>query len=44
MQHGLQKLQGHDLPALKFDLVDAGHAHVLQHAQMVQIQIGRAHV
>ena len=42
-QHGLQELQRDDLHAVVDDGVDARHAHVLQHLQVVQVAGREAH-
>ena len=47
----LKELDGHDVLALEAHGIDAGHAHIAQHLEVVQVilreghpEIGRAHV
>ena len=42
-QHGLEELERDDLLALIHDRVDAGHADILQHFEMLQIGVAKGH-
>ncbi len=42
-QQCLEELQRHDLLALKHHRVDARHADIAQHLQMIQVVVGKGH-
>ena len=42
-QQGCKELDGHNILPLEAHRVDAGHAHIAQHLEMVQVVVGKGH-